>query len=1159
MKQAKIYLHLLLLMAFGLAVNNYAVAQTCVTPVITSISNNSPVCEGGTIVLSAAGTIGGISTSSIRMAGIGANAGNQAFNQVFANSDRLGSITRITNATFDAIFASAPTDAARAALLKAQYDVLMFTWASPHDANITWGLITEFLNLGGSVFVDGDYNNVGNLSPTLVGAENEGSSGCSYVLVSPAPFPSLVANGVNGCFVNNHLSVSSWPSWMDVYIKAADNTTAMAVAGIYPSGNHGRLIVQGPDMDYHAYRGASSYPWGGGTEGNQYQVCLNQLDFLSANMGGFTWTGPNGFASNDANPVLTNATTAMAGVYTATLTNTTGGGCYTTASTTVSVNTLPSAGTISGINSVFAGYTTALSETVSGGTWSSSNTGVATVDGSGVVTGVVGGNATITYTVGTGCTNYAVYGITVLDCGANATLTFNFTNTVQSWTVPANVNSVDVTVMGAEGGHGYYDASYGSHPGKGGKVTASVAVTPGQVLNLFVGGHGENFNYPSSGHTHGGFNGGGDGGNYGYYSGAGGGASDIRIGGSALSNRVVVAGGGGGDGYGYPANNNGGDGGGTTGGDATGSYYSGGGGGGGTQSAGGAGGIYPYGSGPGYADYYGQAGTLGQGGQGSYYYGGGGGGGYYGGGGSGYLGSGGGGSSYTDASLASSVSHTQGFQTGNGQIVIAFPQSNVVIGSQPSNTSVCSGTTASFSVSASISVAPGTLTYQWQLNSGSGWGDISGATNNTYSFTASTSDNGNQYRVVVSSVCSQVTTSDAATLTILTISASATATNVSCNSANGGNHSNGSITTSVSGATSYSYVWSGGASGANPTGLSAGTYNVTVTGSNGCVATASATVSEPTAISYTSVTSTGISCNNSNGGTHNDGTATVNGATGGTGTLTYAWSNGATTNPATGLTGPATYSVTVSDANSCTATGSATVSQPGAITIAWNGGSGTAGPHYDASNACSSGSHYHVLFGYDVSLSVSASGGTGTLTYNWNNGLGNNATNSIPTTGTAPSSYTVYVTDANGCSSTTLDACNLDIRCSTPGNATKTQLCRNGHTICVDDNAVSAQLASGATLGPCGSWKQGSSINVAEVIRVYPNPTDGIINVEIPVVNKTANIIITDITGRVFDSRAITDNNGSAVQFNLSNAAKGIYMIKVIAGDTPNVTKIVVR
>ncbi|MCB9332819.1 MAG: hypothetical protein H6574_17240 [Lewinellaceae bacterium] len=46
-------------------------------------------------------------------------------------------------------------------------------------------------------------------------------------------------------------------------------------------------------------------------------------------------------------------------------------------------------------------------------------------------------------------------------------------------------------------------------------------------------------------------------------------------------------------------------------------------------------------------------------------------------------------------------------------------------------------------------------------------------------------------------------------------------------------------------APTYSYAWTGGATGQNPANLSAGTYTVTVTDANGCTATTSATVTEP--------------------------------------------------------------------------------------------------------------------------------------------------------------------------------------------------------------------------------------------------------------------------------------------------------------------------
>ncbi len=69
----------------------------------------------------------------------------------------------------------------------------------------------------------------------------------------------------------------------------------------------------------------------------------------------------------------------------------------------VTVNGLPDAGDVSGVASICAGANVAFATTGTGGVWSSSNTAVATVDASGVVTGIASGSAAISYTLTTGC------------------------------------------------------------------------------------------------------------------------------------------------------------------------------------------------------------------------------------------------------------------------------------------------------------------------------------------------------------------------------------------------------------------------------------------------------------------------------------------------------------------------------------------------------------------------------------------------------------------------------------------------------------------------------------------------------------------------------------------------------------------------------------
>ena len=126
---------------------------------------------------------------------------------------------------------------------------------------------------------------------------------------------------------------------------------------------------------------------------------------------------------------------------------------------------------------------------------------------------------------------------------AEGPVTVAFTEVgAHTFTVPAGVKTIHVVAVGAPGGNG----NVGFDGGRGGVATADVAVTPGQTLNVFVGGKGIDGS-KKAGPSQGGFNGGGEseiGAN-----GGGGGASDIRTGGAAdLETRLVVAGGGGGGG-----------------------------------------------------------------------------------------------------------------------------------------------------------------------------------------------------------------------------------------------------------------------------------------------------------------------------------------------------------------------------------------------------------------------------------------------------------------------------------------------------------------------------------------------------------------------------------------------------------------------------------
>ena len=260
---------------------------------------------------------------------------------------------------------------------------------------------------------------------------------------------------------------------------------------------------------------------------------------------------------------------------------------------------------------------------------------------------------------------------------SSGTQTFTYTGSQQTFTVPSGVSTITIEAWGSRGGNvTSYKAVEG---GKGAYAKGDLNVNQGDILYVYVGGRGEdrlgNHVYGSCTLVNGGFNGGGSTKTRGNGT-PGGGASDIRVGGNAFSNRIIVASGGGGSAWNYAA---GGAGGALTGVNGTKSNGSGTGGGGGTQSAGGAVGLANEGCG------FKSAGSLGTGGNASGHSAGGGagGGGYYGGGGGGYNDGGGGGSSYIGGvSNAQSIAGNStmpnpdgGTMTGrddNGLVVISW-------------------------------------------------------------------------------------------------------------------------------------------------------------------------------------------------------------------------------------------------------------------------------------------------------------------------------------------------------------------------------------------------------------------------------------------------------------------------------------------------------
>ncbi|MFM2206331.1 MAG: hypothetical protein RL213_306, partial [Bacteroidota bacterium] len=316
----------------------------------------------------------------------------------------------------------------------------------------------------------------------------------------------------------------------------------------------------------------------------------------------------------------------------------------------------------------------------------------------------------------------------------------------------------------------------------------------------------------------------------------------------------------------------------------------------------------------------------------------------------------------------------------------------------------------------------GTYSYSWSPSGGSG-ATATGLSSGSYSVTV-TDANG----------CSQT-----AAVTVPNAGGGTTAlqvvNNVSCN---GGN--DGSLTANMTGGTApFQYAWlPSGGNTSNISGLSAGSYSVTVTDANGCIATAQTAILEPGAI-LVSTSTTPAACN---GGTNGTATATVSG---GTGSYTYQWTpsggSGATAN---GLS-QGVYNVTVTDANGCTLSTTAVVNNTANI------------------NVNLSTSDVSCFGGNNGTATMSANGGSPPYTYLWSPS-GGTGTSAV---GLSSGQYQITVTDMMGCSHTELLAINEPAQLSA--------VTTGSDTLCINQSADVSVTATGGTAPYAYVWSNGSN------------------------------------------------------------------------------------
>jgi hypothetical protein len=409
---------------------------------------------------------------------------------------------------------------------------------------------------------------------------------------------------------------------------------------------------------------------------------------------------------------------------------------------------------------------------------------------------------------------------------------------------------------------------------------------------------------------------------------------------------------------------------------------------------------------------------------------------------------------YTTLSGSGTVSPANGFT--------AASMTTSAVSTSVSCNGGCNGT-------ATVTASGGTpgYTYNWAPSGGTN-ATASGLCAGAYTVT-----------VTDAAACTSVSTVTITQPTMIT--SVTTGQNVTCN---GG--CNGIAAVNATGGTpGYSYNWlPSGGSGATATGLCAGAYTVTITDANGCTSVNSVTITEPSAMSV-SQTQTNVSCNGDC-----TGSAMVM-VSGGSPGYTYNWApSGGTSDMATGLCA-GNYTCVITDVNMCSTSSTFSITEPAVLSVA-------------ASSTPDNGSG-------NGTATANATGGTPGYTYNWAPGGQTDQTATGLTTGT----YTVVVTDANGCTMT--------------------------GTIIV---------GTSVGLGNTASF---------EGLLLYPNPVKDVLTISCTLdAAQLITVSVSDVAGRIVSVEQVSGSGSWKYELNVAPLPSGSYFIKVTGSQGSAVQKLTV-
>ena len=395
-----------------------------------------------------------------------------------------------------------------------------------------------------------------------------------------------------------------------------------------------------------------------------------------------------------------------------------------------------------------------------------------------------------------------------------------------------------------------------------------------------------------------------------------------------------------------------------------------------------------------------------------------------------------------------------------------------------------------------ISVSGGTGSHSFNWSNGAVSEDINNLVAGNYSLVVNDDNN--------CTVTSSFTITEPATPVEVFINS----TNIICNG-----DSTGTAVANASGGTgTLSYSWNTGDTTSSISNLIAGNYSVIVTDTNACSAASSVVITEPLNPIQLTLVSQNILCAGDS-----IGFISVVDISGEVGPVTYLWSNGDTLSTIDGLIA-GNYSVTVTDANACSAASNLTIVEPSVISV--------------ASTITSSSCDGHN----DGAVSLAVSGGVGGYSYFWQEINFDSTYTTQNLSNVRGGEYALTITDGNGCNY--FDTLTITNNAVVPVNIVTTPYVCNGSTGSVDITAVGAGVSVYYLYEWSSAYTNGSFLTNDSVFTATPSFAAGNYSVTVTapdgcamyydsVVNQSSAPLV--VSENVVHNLCYEDSNGSIV------------------------------